>query len=79
MKRYYFDARDAQGHTTDEEGFELPDLAAVQWEAVLSLVDQSRGAAKQSAGLLNDLAIDVRDDAGPVMQVTFTFHPRRTH
>ena len=50
--------------TVDDEGFELPDLAAVQWEAVLSLVDQSRRTAKGSIEWLTDLVIDVRDDAG---------------
>ncbi len=46
MTRYYFDIRDAEGVTIDVEGYELPDLAAVQWEAALSLIDQSRGTSK---------------------------------
>jgi hypothetical protein len=76
LARYYFDFRDASGFTRDAEGFDLPDLAAVQWEAVLSLVDQSRGASARSFELLTDLEINIRDDAGPVMQVTFKLHPR---
>jgi hypothetical protein len=79
MTRYYFDIRDAEGVAIDVEGYELPDLAAVQWEAALSLIDQSRGTSKEPTDLLTDLAIDVRDDAGPVMQVTFKFYPRRSH
>jgi hypothetical protein len=79
MRRYYFDYRDAKGVTLDEEGFDLPDLAAVQWEAVLSLVDKSRNTRTASFELLTDLAIEVRDEAGPVMQVTFKFQPRQEH
>jgi hypothetical protein len=33
--------RDANGFTRDEEGYDLPDLAAVQWEPVPTLVDQA--------------------------------------
>lgn len=76
MPLYYFDFRDANGFTRDEEGYDLPDLAAVQWEAVLSLVDQSRSAPTRER--ISDLEIYVRDDAGPVMTVTFKLHPRQT-
>lgn len=79
MRRYYFDLRDGKGLTIDDEGYELPDLPAVQWEAVLSLVDQSRDTSKGFIELMTDLAIEVRDDAGPVMQVTFKFQPLRKH
>jgi hypothetical protein len=51
----------------------------VQWEAVLSLVDRSRNFSKGSAEWLTDLAIEVRDDAGPVMQMTFKFQRARKH
>ena len=74
MTRYYFDLRDRDGFIIDDEGFELPDIEAVQREAVLSLADQGRGAAEKAIGSLTDLAIEVRDDAGPVMQVSFNLH-----
>jgi hypothetical protein len=77
MALYYFDFRDANGFTRDDDGYDLPDLAAVQWEAVLSLVDQSRDTSTMSLRFLNDLEIHVRDDAGPVMSVTFKYHPRQ--
>ena len=51
----------------------------MQWEAVLSLVDQSRVTTKGSIELLTDLAIEVRDESGPIMQVNFKFHPLRKH
>jgi hypothetical protein len=74
MTHYYFDLRDKDGFTIDDEGFELPDLEAVQREAVLSLADHSRDAAEKAIGCLTELAIAVRDDAGPVMEVTLNFH-----
>lgn len=77
MRRYYFDLRDAKGLIVDDEGYELSDLAAVQWEAVLSLVDRSRDTSNGSVELQTDMEIEVRDDAGPVMQMTFKYHPRR--
>ena len=78
MRRYYFDLRDATGLIVDDEGYELPDLVAVQWETALSLVDRSRDTSNGSVELRTDLEIEVRDDAGPVMQMTFKFHPRRS-
>jgi len=74
MDRYYFDVRDSDENIRDEEGYELPSLEAVQREAVLSLADGSRDVAERAIGSLTELAIDVRDESGPVMQVTFSFH-----
>lgn len=74
MDRYYFDVRDGDEIIRDEEGYELPSLEAVQREAVLSLADGSRDAAERAIGSLTELAIDVRDASGPVMQVKFSFH-----
>jgi hypothetical protein len=44
MKRYYFDLRDGDYLAADEEGTELPDTAAVQEEAALSLAGMARDA-----------------------------------
>lgn len=74
MTRYYFGLRDKDGFIIDDEGFDLPDIVAVQREAVLSLADHGRGASEEAIGSLADLAIEVRDDAGPVMQVNFNLH-----
>ena len=73
MARYYFDLRDGDELAVDDEGFELPDLEAVQREAVRSLGDLTRDAAGESICDLADMAIEVRDDDGPVMQVMFRF------
>jgi hypothetical protein len=77
MRRYYFDLRDDQGLIVDEEGLELGDIRTVQEEAARSLSDMTRDPVRRSAatqaGTLSLMAIEVRDDAGPVMHVRFTF------
>jgi hypothetical protein len=77
MQRYYFDLRDGDGLTVDDEGMELQDLQTVQEEAARSLGDMARDAVGKSVdtqvGALTQMAIEVRDDAGPVMHVRFTF------
>ena len=75
MKRYYFDLRDGDDLASDKEGIELPDIEAVQHEAARSLADIARDAVR---GLPTNadgrrMAIEVRDDAGPVPQARFTF------
>jgi hypothetical protein len=77
MARYYFDLRDGDELAVDDEGFELPDLEAVQREAVLSLCDGTRDAVEKATRVLTNMAIEVRDDVGPVMQVMFRFQPFR--
>jgi hypothetical protein len=52
MTRYYFDLRDRDGFILDDEGFDLPDIEAVQREAVLSLADHGRGAPEKAIGSL---------------------------
>lgn len=74
MARYYFDLHDHDGLTMDENGLELPSLMAVQAEAAKALADMARDTAHD----LDDnskhfMAIQVRDNSGPVMQVKFTF------
>lgn len=51
MTRYYFDLRDRDGFIIDDEGFDLPDIEAVQREAVLS-ADHGRGASEKAIGSL---------------------------
>jgi hypothetical protein len=74
MRRYYFDTRDYRGLSTDEEGVECPDLEAVQDEAVRALAEMSKDTVR-SATLdpAHEMSIEVRDDAGPVMQVRSRF------
>ncbi len=79
MTRYYFDLIDDDGLFIDEEGLELSDFQSVQVEAAKSLADMARDATHGSRiSSKRYMAIEVRDDAGPVMHVGFEFeHGRR--
>jgi hypothetical protein len=79
MPRYYFDLRERDGLAVDEEGMELRDLEAVQEEAARSLADMARDELRRIAknGGGHEMAIEVRDEAGPVLQVTLTFAVNR--
>lgn len=79
MGRYYFDLRDSKGLAVDEEGLELQDLAAVQEEAALSLVDAARDGLRRSDGELDEVSIEVRTEAGLFMRVNFSFNFERRH
>ncbi|MCC8956847.1 hypothetical protein H8B02_26455 [Bradyrhizobium sp. Pear77] len=79
MRRYYFDIRDGDEIASDEEGMELPNIERVQEEAARSLADMARDAARQITqhGDAHQMAIEVRDTDGPVMQVSFSFNVKR--
>ena len=79
MPRYYFDLLEGDLLAVDEEGLELSSLRAVQAEAAKSLADMARDAVRSyplSVGR-QDMAIEVRDEIGPLMQVRFTFEVER--
>ncbi|WP_456630185.1 DUF6894 family protein [Bradyrhizobium sp. URHC0002] len=68
IPRYYFAVRGDQ-IAPDEEGME-----AAQAGAARTLADMARNAIRGAARRQRDrISIDVRDDDGPVLQVTFTF------
>ncbi|MBR0778972.1 hypothetical protein JQ625_29455 [Bradyrhizobium diazoefficiens] len=75
MARYYFDLLDGGAVAVDEEGMELPSLAAAQAEAAQGLADMMRDAAREFAGdgPVLQWAMEVRDDNGPVAQLRYTF------
>ncbi|MDN5003799.1 DUF6894 family protein [Bradyrhizobium sp. GCM10027634] len=78
MVRYYFDLLDDDGMFADEEGLELSSLRAVQAEAAKALADMARDAVHNLDGAAKRfMAIEVRDDTGPVMQVRFNFEVQR--
>jgi len=80
MSRYYFDMRDEQGVSPDEEGVECRDLDAVQDEAARSLLEMARDAVyRQSRVPCREMSmsIEVRDDVGPVMIARFAFEVLR--
>jgi len=80
MRRYYFDFLDARGLVVDDEGRELSDVEAVQMEAARSLVDMARDCLLETTVVsVDQIAIQVRDDAGPVMKVRFKFEIDKTN
>ena len=78
MTRYYFDLLDDGNSAIDEVGLELSNLRAVQAEAAKALADMARDAVHSSDGLTRrQMAMEVRDESGPVMQVRFNFEVER--
>ena len=73
MTRYYFDLVDSDGITTDDEGIDLPSMQRVQEEAGRSLADMARDAVVRLDRNAIYMAIEVRDNSGPVMHLKFTF------
>jgi hypothetical protein len=47
-KRYYFDVREDEDITPDDEGMELPTLEAVQAEAAIALAEMEGHSPKQA-------------------------------
>jgi hypothetical protein len=77
MRRYFF-LRDDDGLVVDEEGLELKDLHIVQDEAARSISGLVRDALrKPTSGFSQQMAIEVRDGAGPVMKLRLTFEIER--
>jgi hypothetical protein len=70
MQRYYFDLRDDDGLTIDDEGIELPDLRAVRYEASRSVVDAARNVLLRPTRP-TEVAVEVRDESGPVIRMRF--------
>ncbi|WP_165445855.1 DUF6894 family protein [Bradyrhizobium uaiense] len=75
MTRYYFDLRDGDDLAIDEEGLEMPNLAAVREEAARTLADMVRDSI--TGQNLDQIAVEVRDDNGPVLDGAFAWRLRR--
>jgi hypothetical protein len=72
-KRYYFDVREGDDISPDDEGMELGSLEDVQTEAARALTEMARDTIRKRVdGAGHRMTIDVRDDDGPVLQVDFT-------
>jgi hypothetical protein len=80
LMRYYFDFRVGGELAIDDEGLEFSTVEAVHEDAARSLVDMARDAIRtnpfDSAG--HRLAIEVRDESGPLLVVKFTFDIDKT-
>ena len=80
MPRYYFDFRDGDNLSFDEEGLELSSIASVQEEAAKALADMARDAVRSSkynGSESRRMSVEVRNEDGPVLQVKFTFEVAR--
>ena len=80
MPRYYFDVRDEEGISTDDEGIEFRALEGAWMEAALSAAELAK--ERLPARLFHgdqQMTVDIRDERGPVIRVSVTFsvEPRR--
>ncbi|MCK1743745.1 hypothetical protein IVA80_23565 [Bradyrhizobium sp. 139] len=71
MKRYYFDIRDGGQFIRDDEGVELAHNEAAREEATAALSEMARAWARSRPD--HRMAVEVRDDHGPVLQASFSF------
>ncbi len=72
MSRFYFDLRDGEEFTRDEEGQELDDVAAAKTEATQSLAQLAKDALRRETRC--QMAIEVRDAAKlPLLRASFVF------
>ena len=76
--RYYFDFREGDELVVDEEGMELIGIGAAQNEAARSLAGIAWDAMRSDGAQAQEMAVEVRDVHGPVMEVKFEFVIKRT-
>jgi hypothetical protein len=76
MTRYFFDIREGDSIVPDEEGLEFPHVEAAQEEAADSLADLVRDKIRGQPHC--HMAIEVRDNAGPVVEARFVWELRPT-
>ncbi|WP_342732039.1 hypothetical protein [Bradyrhizobium sp. B117] len=70
VPHYYFDVRDGNALSVDEEGLTLTNQRAAEIEAALSLADTAKDLPPSASGC--GLAIEVRDADGPIFRATFS-------
>ena len=79
MSIYYFDLRNGDELSPDEEGTELSTMDDVQDEAAYALSDMLRDEVRATNGnpLARHLTIEVRDAEGPLLDAKFAFEIKR--
>ena len=77
MAVYYLDFRDGDELIPDEEGMELLGIGVAQ-NAARSLAGIAWDAMRSDGAQAQQMAIEVRDVYGPVMEVKFAFVIKRT-
>jgi hypothetical protein len=71
MARYYFDVRDGESFTRDEEGFDFPGDERARDEAVRALAGIVKDALPGSAR--REIAIEVRKGKKPLLTAKVIF------
>lgn len=74
MARYYFDIHDEDGVETDSIGCEFAHLSMAEREAAKAVAEISWDALR--AKKKGSIAIIVRDELGPALEVVSAFHVR---
>jgi hypothetical protein len=68
---YFFDTHDNDHFVEDDIGLDFPDLEAVKIETARALAELARDVLPGS--LRRNLAVEVRDEAGPVLKALMRF------
>ncbi|WP_028136645.1 DUF6894 family protein [Bradyrhizobium japonicum] len=71
MPRYYFDSRDNDRFIADDEGLDFSSLDDVKAQATTALTELAKDVLPSS--VIRTLAIEVRDDLGPVLRIALRF------
>ena len=75
MVRFFFDFRAAEWPSRDEEGTELSDVEAAHGEALGALADAICDVVAEGQ-IDQHLVVAVRDELGPVLEVTAVLNSR---
>jgi len=75
MSRFYFDVRDGDVLLPDEDGMEALDIDAAESEAIRTLLSIVKDLLDEQA--LRQIAIEVRDEVGPVLVVSSVWKVQR--
>jgi hypothetical protein len=75
MVRYFFDIRNNESFYPDDVGLELPSMDAVKAETTKAMGEIAKDALPGSE--VRILAIEVRDDHGPILRLTLLFEIER--
>lgn len=71
MPRYYFDSRDNDIFIADHDGLDFASLDDVKAQATTALTELAKDVLPGS--VIRTLAIEVRDDLGPVLRIALRF------
>ena len=75
MAKYFFDVQDNDSFYPDDVGVELPSIETVKAQASRTMGEIAKDVLPGSE--VRTLAIEVRDDLGPVLRVALRFEIER--